>query len=406
MKKINNIEFESLLLNEEFIRLINEKFGESNHVIADLCLKNADKAESILLVTQLVQLYHADQLDFDDAEITRMWQNIIRISETRKPQRIFRFYRVWSIAASFALLLSLVFYLYIYSSNHSIRKYAAEKVVVSDDARIIISDGSEYRLKSNDSHIRYDADGKEIVIEWNNDQTEKVSNQPKEAKAVFNQIVVPFGRRHSITLSDGTVVQLNSGSKLVFPAKFAGAHREVFLKGEGYFEVSKDASKPFIVNTDFINVKVLGTHFNISAYENEKSAVAVLVEGSVEVYKDKFLNNNHSKIVPGQACFFTGNDSELHIQDVNVNEYISWKDGYYLLSDQPFGNIIKKIEKYYNKSVSMGDNELANRIISGKLVLAAQLEGTMDFLAKATKCRYALKEDGTYIFAKDINSSY
>jgi len=400
MKEIINIEFESLLLNEEFVRMIKEQTGESDQMISDLCLENPDKTESILLAAQLVKHYQSENMDVLVAEKTRMWQNIIRISEARRSQHIFRFSRVWSMAASVALLLSLAFYLYQYSSNHSIRKFAAENVVVNDDARIIISDGSEYLLKSNDSHIKYDADGKDIVIEGNNDQTEKVSNQPMEAKEVYNQIVVPFGRRHSITLSDGTVVQLNSGSKLVFPAKFVGAKREVFLKGEGYFEVAKNASKPFVVNTDFINVKVLGTHFNISAYENVKSAIAVLVEGSVEVYKDNFLKNNHSKITPGQACFFTGNDSELYIQDVNVNEYICWKDGYYLLSDQPFGNIIKKIEKYYNKSVSIGDNELANRIISGKLVLAARLEDTMEFLAKTTKCRYALKEDGTYIFCE------
>ena len=406
MKKINNIEFESLLLNEEFIRLVNEKSAESEKIIADLCLENPDKAESILMAAKLVQRYQSEQLYVDDSEITRMWQNIIKKSEARKPKRIFKLSPVWRVAASVAVIFSLSIYFYEYTHNHSIRKFAEEKVAVSDDARIIISDGSEYMLKSNDSHIRYDADGKEIVIEENNNQTEKVSNSQEDTKEVYNQIVVPFGRRHSITLSDGTVVQLNSGSKLVFPATFADAKREVFLKGEGYFEVAKDASKPFIVNTDFLNVKVLGTHFNISAYENENSAIAVLVEGSVEVYKDKFFKNDHLKIIPGQACFFTGKDSELSIQDVDVNEYISWKDGYYLLSDQPFGNIIKKIEKYYNKSVSIGDNELANRIISGKLVLAAQLEGTMDFLAKATKCRYALKEDGTYIFAKDINSSY
>ena len=406
MKKIKNIEFESLLLNEEFIRMANEQSGESDQMITDLCLENPDKAESILLAAQLVRRYQSEYWDVDGDEITRMWQNIILISETRKPQRIFRLASVWSIAASVALLLSLTFYFYEHNRNHSIRKFAEEKVAVSDDARIIISDGSEYLLKSNDSHIRYDADGKEIVIEESNNHTEKVNNRQEEAIAVYNQIVVPFGRRHSITLSDGTVVQLNSGSKLVFPAKFASTKREVFLKGEGYFEVSKDASKTFIVNTDFINVKVLGTHFNISAYENEKSAVAVLVEGSVEVYKDNFLQNDRSKIKPGQACFFTGKDSELSIQDVDVNEYISWKDGYYLLSDQPFGNIIKKIEKYYNKSVSMGDNELANRIISGKLVLAARLEDTLDFLAKTTKCRYEQKEDGTYIFAKNNKFNY
>lgn len=400
MKKSSSIEFESLLQSEEFIRLLNENPQDADRLIEDLCRENPDKEESIRLAVKLLRYYKAEQRDVDREEITKMWKNILQKSKNRKQVRVFPVAPVWRIAASVAILLSLTFYFFEYTRTDSIRRFAEAKVAISDEARIIKSDGSEYRLKLNNSHIKYENDGKEIVIEDNNDQTEKLTNQQAEIKAVLNQIVVPFGRRHSVTLCDGTVVQLNSGSKLVFPAKFPGSKREVFLKGEGYFEVYKDAGKPFIVHTDFINVKVLGTHFNISAYEDEISAAAVLVEGSVEVYNNNFFKNNLCKIKPGQGCFFTGNDAEFRIQNVDVNDYVSWKDGFLQIKDQPLGNITKKVEKYYNKTIVIEDNELAHRIISGKLVLDARLEGTLDFLAKTTKSQYILKEGGIYVFCK------
>jgi transmembrane sensor len=404
MNKISNIEFESLLQHEEFIRLLNENPQEADRLIEDLYKENPGKEESIRLAVKLLLYYKAEQMDFDRDEITKMWKNILHKSENRKQVRIFPVAPVWRIAASVAILLSLTFYFFEYSRTNSIRRFAEAKVAISDEARIIKSDGSEYRLRLNNSHIKYENDGKEIVIEEKNDQTEKLTNQQPETKAVFNQIVVPYGRRHSVTLCDGTVVQLNSGSKLVFPAKFPGSKREVFLKGEGYFEVHKDVSKLFIVHTDFINVKVLGTHFNISAYEDEKSATTVLVEGSVEVYNNNFLNNNLCKIKPGEGCFYTDNASGFKIRNVDVNEYVSWKEGYLQIKDQKLGDITKKVEKYYNRKIAIEDNELAQRIISGKLILHSQLEGTLDFLAKTTRSQYKLKEGGIYGFFKNNNN--
>ena len=400
MEKLNNIEFETLLQNEEFIRLMNENPFQANQLIEDLCRENPDKEKSIRLALKLIRHYQAEQTDMDQEKMTMMWNNILRKSKAEESVHVFHSSPIWWIAASVALLVSIGFYFFEYSHNNSIREFADKQVEASNEARIIISDGSEYKLKSNNSHIKYDADGKKIVIEEKNDQTEKLNNKSKDAQSVYNQIVVPYGRQHSVTLSDGTVVQLNSGSKLVFPAKFADSKREVFLKGEGYFEVAKNAGKPFIVKTDYINVKVLGTHFNISAYENEKSATAVLLKGSVEVYNNNFFNNHRCKIKPGQGCFFTEDVAGLKIQSVDVNEYVSWKDGFFLFRDETFENIVKKIEKYYNRKISIADKELAHRIISGKLVLAARFEETMDFLARTTKSKYIQKENGTYIFLK------
>ncbi len=400
MKIIDNIEFESLFQNEEFIRLLKEDAPQAGELVEDLCRKNPDKEESIRLVVQLLLNYNSEQQDVGRDKTTIMWNNIISKSKVIETVRVFHLAPVWRIAASVAILVLLALYFFEYSNDNSIRKFADRKIEAIEDSRIIISDGSEYKLKSNDLLIKYESDGKEIIIEEKNKLTVKVNNQTKDAKVIYNQLVVPFGRRQSLVLSDGTVVQLNSGSTLVFPAKFSDSKRKVYMKGEGYFEVAKDASKPFIVSTEFINVKVLGTHFNISAYKNEKSVSAVLVEGSVEVFSNIFFNNKHYKIKPGQGCFFIDNASGLKIQNVDVNEYVSWKDGYFLIKDQSLGNITKKIERYYNKRIVFNGNELADRILSGKLILGARLEETLDFLAMTTKSRYILNDDGTYVFVK------
>ena len=395
------MEFESLLMDEEFIRRLNESPINAERFVEDLCQENPEKEEAIRMAAQLVSRYKSERQYVDDEKLDLMLNNILSNWNASKRARLNRFAPVWQIAAaSVAIVMSLTVYFYESSRNNSIKKFAQEKVAIADEARIIISDGSEYRLESNNSLIKYGSDGSEIVIENKNNQIKKLTNKPAETSAILNQIVVPYGSRHTITLSDGTVVRLNSGSKLVFPAKFSETKREVYLKGEGYFEVTKDQKKSFVVKTDFMNVKVLGTHFNISAYENEESASAVLVEGSIEVYNNKFFNSNLCKIKPGQGCFFTGVDSKFRIENVDVNEYVSWKDGFYQIKDKSFGSITKKVEKYYNKRIDFKDNELAHRIISGKLVLDPNLSRTLDFLAKTTKSKHILNDDGIYVFVK------
>lgn len=400
MKKPKNIEFESLLKDEEFIRLVNDNPLQAAGLIDELCREEPDNAESIRLAAAIVHRYTGEQLDLDEDKISMMWNNILLKSELGKPAKVIPLAPFRRIAVAVAILISLSICLLEYSQKNEIRKLAEKEVGTGNESRIILSDGSEHRLNTNETHIQYDALGKEIVIEDKTDQMRILNNQAAEEKSMFNQVIVPYGRRHRVTLSDGTVVKLNSGSKLVFPAKFSDAKREVFLIGEGYFDVAKDASRPFIVNTEFINVKVLGTHFNISAYENEKSATAVLVEGSVEVYRGNLFSRDDCLIKPGQGCFFNQSSDRLIVQDIDVDEYVSWKDGYFQLKNQSLETITKKLEKYYDRSIVIEDRELAHRIISGKLVLCDQLEETTAFLAKTTRSRCFRKDDGTNLFVK------
>ena len=263
---------------------------------------------------------------------------------------------------------------------------------------IILSDGSNHILGVNNSHIEYTKNGGEVIVKGQKSSEERIENKANSDELVINQIVVPFGRRHSLTLSDGTQVYLNSGSKLVFPAEFKGKTREVYLKGEGYFEVEKNPARPFIVKTDHIDIKVLGTVFNISAYSDDQTVSAVLVEGSVHVsQKDKLFNNAEYLLQPGQGCFYSVKNSNSEVKRVNLADYISWKDGLYQFHNRTLREIVEIVKKYYNITINIENEKLANTIISGKLVLTEESEDVMDYLAKTLEARYTRKDKSSYL---------
>ena len=183
----------------------------------------------------------------------------------------------------------------------------------------------------------------------------------------------------------------------MFPAEFTGKTREVYLKGEGYFEVEKNPSKPFIVKTDFIDIKVLGTVFNISAYADEQIASAVLVEGKVVVLKkNKLFGFTEKKLSPGQGCFYSSVTETSEIRNVDPYDYISWKDGLFLFKDKPLINIVHSVEKYYNQKILIDGEKLPNTIISGKLVLSDDIDEVMQYLAKTLEARYEKNKEGVF----------
>ncbi len=395
MKKKSNIEFESLLENDEFIRLVNADPFQAEKQIERVCLENPGKEDVIRDAVELLQHYRLKQ-NVDRKVVHEMWKAVLERSRSGHRRRTGL---VWQVAASVGILIALSFYGYYSFRDNPLKKLANKQVEAFDEARIMISDGREIALKSNGSAIRYEADGKEITIEGKDNKKEKLNNHTENTKPVFNQIVVPYGRRHSLTLSDGTIVQLNSGSRLVFPARFSEGSREVYLKGEGYFAVTKKDGAPFFVKTDVFNVRVLGTRFNVTAYEDDLIRSAVLVEGSVEVFTNDFFKKKSCKIVPGQGCFFSDQSSDFQVRDVDLNEYVAWTKGTLQFRDQSFAAVIERVRRYYNVAVVVEDDELAGRLISGKLVLSDNTEETLTFLAKTTKSSCFLK-GGSYFFSK------
>jgi len=399
MRKENDIDFVSLLQNETFLNLVMDTYGLVNQL--DVLDKEfPGQREAIAYAVEFVNANISDQKTMQPNDVTAIWHNIKEYSSQNRRFTFNQFisHDFWKVAAVFIFVLASSIFTYQLHTKDSLEEIAATKTVVNDqEALIILSDGSTHKLSEKDSLIEYSANGGEIIVK-NDKQEERLENLNNSKTETINQIIIPFGRRHSIILSDGTRVQLNSGSRLVFPAEFSDKNREVYLKGEGYFEVFKNPNKPFIVKTDFVDIKVLGTVFNISAYEDEQIASTVLVEGKVVVsQKSKLFGLTEKNLSPGQGCFYSSATKTSDIRNVNLYDYISWKDGIFIFKDKALINVVSRLEKYYHKKILIEGVILPNTLISGKLVLSDNIDEVIQYLAKTMEARYEKNEKGVLI---------
>lgn len=397
-----DIKFESLIVDEHFVTNVQKGGAEARKYIDSLLEEYPNQKEEILYAVQFLNTVAADSARLRGIESAEIWENIQQKQNIRKrfiSERKRNVFIILSrIAAVAIIIFGFSFYFYHQYSANSFKRIAQNAEVPAEEAMIILSDGSEHKLQNNESSISYNEGGEEIIITESDEKSEKINNTKSTGDGVLNQIVVPFGRRHKVILSDGTVVQLNSGSKLVFPANFTGSTRKVYLLGEGFFEVAKNNEKPFIVNTDFIDIKVTGTVFNVTAYADEPEISAVLVEGSVEVsQKNKIFGNTGFDLSPGQGCFYSVNTEQAKVSEVDVANYIGWKDGWFQFKDQPLLNIVRRIGKYYNRNIQIEGEELAKTLISGKLVLSDRFEDTLDNLIKTLDGTFEINNQETYI---------
>lgn len=208
----------------------------------------------------------------------------------------------------------------------------------------------------------------------------------------------PLGMKSSIILPDGSKVTLNAGSTLSYPSAFTGQERKVDIKGEGYFEVTHDTGHPFIVKTNDIRVKVLGTKFNVKAYDDEDNIEVTLTEGSVSVgteYTKSFL-----KIQPGQQVRFDKSQKDLVKRDVNLNNYTAWKDGKFYFNGVTFGHIARQLERKFNVHIMTDSEKLKNTVFTGDFVRGENLEQILRVITLDQRIKYQIEGDQVYIKEK------
>lgn len=400
MKEKEKIDFVSILQDEELVNRVKNSLASDSEMV-NLLDEFSDQKESLLYAIEFIKLCRADSKEINQNDYDRILATTHNHSIAKQRsfvQRLLIVNRLWKAAAIFIVLAATSVVVYQYAKQDSLTKIAQNKVSKAEEAFIILSDGTSHKLGTNDTFIEYSDNGSEVIVKGEKKQEKKLENRGKADELVINQIVVPYGRRHSIRLSDGTQVQLNSGSKLVFPAGFTGNNREVYLEGEGYFEVEKNPAKPFIVKTKFIDIRVLGTVFNVSAYESDQTVSAVLVEGAVKVsQKNKVFNNEVYSVQPGQGCFYSVKNLNATVRKVDLADYILWKDGLFQFHNQPLKDVVERVKKYYNVSVVIVNDKLANTLVTGKLVLTDECEEAMDYLAKTMEAKYEKKDTSIFI---------
>lgn len=215
---------------------------------------------------------------------------------------------------------------------------------------------------------------------------------PNEGDIQTQTLYVPHGQRAELRLSDGTEVWLNSGTTLTFPDRFTRASRDITLDGEGYFKVTKDEEKPFIVHTDQYDVRVLGTEFNVISYTKSNHFEAALLEGSVEIFSEKMqpvrLKENERlyladhKLVKGQ------------IPDYN---YFKWREGLICFEKENLASLFAKLELYYDVRIIVRNESLLDWSYNGKFRIRDGVEHVLRVLQRRHQFEYTKNEEENII---------
>ena len=326
-----------------------------------------------------------------------LWTRIKDSNKILQMQRNRRFRSfIWMVAASVTVLI--IFSIsYIYTNVNKtpdVEAIAREMAVTpeADDIQLVLPD-KQIPISGQESQIEYDAKGTVVVnSEKIADAFQSSANSSKRSLE-FNQLIVPNGKRSTSILEDGTKVWVNAGSRIVYPVAFADKKREIYVNGEVFLEVAPDKNRPFVVKTKEMDVQVLGTSFNVMAYETDESASVVLVTGSVQV---DTRDDEDFRLEPNRM--FSYHKGECDIKDVNVNDYILWKDGLYTYRSEHLSVILDRLSRYYGKKISY-KSDVADLRCSGKLDMQEDLEVVLDGLSQTAPILYK-KIGEEYILVK------
>lgn len=179
----------------------------------------------------------------------------------------------------------------------------------------------------------------------------------------MNTLYTPAGQRARLVLQDGTEVWLNAKSRLVYPARFAGKERRVSVEGEAFFNVAKDSVKPFIVSALDVDMKVLGTQFNVYCYPDAGYVETSLLEGSVRVF---FSGKEKEGILLKPNQQVTVSKGKMVVEPIRLNDHFLWRDGVYAFEDEPLIDILKKLELYYDVKIIVEDTSMFKETYTGK----------------------------------------
>lgn len=218
----------------------------------------------------------------------------------------------------------------------------------------------------------------------------------KSAPVSYNQLEVPCGQQAKLTLADGTKIWLNSKSKLIYPDHFSSKSREVLLDGEGYFEVTHNAKNPFIVKTSTLNIKVLGTSFNVSSYADDNNVRFTLVKGSISILNPSD-NQEIKKLKPNEMAVYSKNENLISVREVETDLYSSWRSGQLKFRKLSLEEISKRLGRNYNVTILIKNPDLSNTTFTGSFYNYEPLDQILNVLKTNTSFNYKIQKDTVII---------
>lgn len=311
----------------------------------------------------------------------------------RKRARRRRIYRLCGVAA--AVLLALGVGHYVWMREPQLDKIPlVQEVIVPGEAKaeLILAGGERLFLGTEVQDSVLKQPGAEVYA--SGEHLNYVKGEETQ-EIQYNILRVPRGGEYTVTLQDGSVVQLNSASELRYPVQFAGQERRVFLSGEAYFEVAKDARHPFVVEVGHAEIEVLGTSFNVYSYLEEQKTEATLVEGQVRFS----AGGQEVTLSPGEQGVW---DTAGHLdkREVDVYPYIAWKDGKFVFRKRTLEEVMRIVSRWYNVNVVFEDAVSKQVSFSGNIRRYDDFSQVVGMLEMTGGLEFKIEGKTIYIAAK------
>lgn len=323
-----------------------------------------------------------------------VWRDIVRKRQKRAHLKLIH----GLVAAAACITLFIGGYRIFLSPEKSVSMelMVADLLVAQkpEQVKLVLSSGEEVFLAE-----RVLAQEKGVSI-YSDSSGLKYTRQQKmscpDGQVVYNELIVPKCGEYRIILADGTKIYMNSESALRFPVSFAGDKREVWLSGEAYFEVMRNEKQPFIVHMDQVDVKVLGTSFNIMAYQNERDMEVTLVQGKVEVS----TSLQHEILLPGNQMQVNNSTVRMTSRKVDVNQYVAWKEGILRFDDMPLGQLVNRLSRWYDITFEFRREDLKQRLFSGGFRKYEQLERILNMIQEINDVTFEVVDNKVIIDKK------
>ena len=331
-----------------------------------------------------------DQVKLLHRDFTPDTENVLkRVKRGRGRSIGFRYW--WKYAALFILPLGVALILWQGMKNESVevhRQFSAvsrpggERAILKlyDGKTIMLDSTMKSSLIAHEANVRIEMDSNHL-LRYSSYDSIGITDANKN-----NELIIPKGGEYQVVLADGTKVWLNSASRLIYPQSFMGKERRVVLSGEAFFDVAHDAERPFIVETSRMNVKVLGTRFNVNDYDDNEEVSTTLVNGSVEIFSG---GQQAFRLVPGEQAY--GKENELEKREVNVRLYTSWIDGKFLFNNAELEEIAKQISRWYDVEIFFSSENVKKVRFTGAIVKFKPLDDLVRMIESTSQVRFSVK---------------
>lgn len=375
---INYDKIEDFLLDDNFVHLAQ---SGNQHVLDSFIKANPDKEALVKQAILLIRNVKIEPSPATQETIKEDWKKITIAVDKNKNRKFL--YPISSVAA-IALVFILSYFLFLQNKQNLSPKDEMLSVLDSTDINtneVRIISGSSYTYVNENDTIKQTTEGG-LIVGQDEINTKDIEDQ-------FLQLIVPKGKRATVKFSDGTFAWVNSGSKLVYPKKFEGNTRDIYIDGEMYLNVAKDEQHPFIIHTNKFETRVLGTQFNISAYSKDIANSVVLVEGKVEIT----CQGKKGTLMPDQGFFLE--EGKESIKAVDVYKYICWKDGVMVFNSEPLSSIISRLSRCYNVEIRV-DQKYMSDIYKGKLDIKDSIEDVLKNISLSTP--FVIRKENNVIY--------